>query len=136
MEIYLEHDESINFCTSFKRLMSVLHLKFQSRIKRHHHIKQDKQELRDNILNQEFNQVTHRTNQVLLSDYTVVAYGVNSDHKIWFWGILGLYGRYLLAYNLNPTETQQDGKTAIKTFTRAFENAGEVRPMVHWWNWA
>lgn len=43
MKVYLEHDKSIDFGISLKRVkrfMSVLHLKCQSRIKRHHRIKQ------------------------------------------------------------------------------------------------
>ncbi|MBP5810225.1 IS3 family transposase [Lactiplantibacillus argentoratensis] len=130
MKIYLEHDKSIDFGISLKRvkrLMSVLHLKCQSRIKRHHRVKQAEQELRDNVLNQDFNQVT-QPNQIWLSDSTEVVYGVNGEHKARFCGVLDLYGRYLLAYNLSPTETSE---AVIETFTQAFENAGDVQPMVH-----
>lgn len=67
-----------------------LHLKCQSRIKRYHRIKQADQKLRDNVLNQVFNQVT-QPNQVWLSDSTEVVYGVNGEHKVRFYGVLGLY---------------------------------------------
>ncbi|WFP21012.1 hypothetical protein P6165_15660 (plasmid) [Lactiplantibacillus plantarum] len=74
MNIYLEHGESIDLRCSFKRvkrLMSVIKLKCHSRIKRHHRIKQV---LRDNMLSQDFNQVTH-PNQVWLSGSTEAVYG-------------------------------------------------------------
>ena len=52
MKLYLEHDESIDFYVSLKRvkrLMTVLHFKCQSRIKKHHRVKQEEQELIDLI---------------------------------------------------------------------------------------
>lgn len=46
-------------------------------------------------------------NQVWLSDFTEVVYGGTGEHKVRFCGVLDLYGRYLLAYNLSSTETQR-----------------------------
>lgn len=130
MKFYLEHDESIDFHVSFKRvkrLMFALHLKCQSRVKKHHRVKQAEQEVRDNVLNQQFNQVT-QPNQVWLSDSTEVHYGVNGEYKVRFCGVLDLYGRYLLAYNLSSTQTSE---TVIDTFNLAFQRTGDVHPMVH-----
>ncbi|MDT7013632.1 IS3 family transposase [Levilactobacillus namurensis] len=130
MKLYLEHDESIDFYVSLKRvkrLMTVLHFKCQSRIKKHHRVKQEEQEVRDNVLNQQFDQAT-KPNQVWLSDSTEVRYGVNGEHKVRLCGVLDLHGRYLLAYYLSPTETSE---AMIETFDQAFQNAGDVHPLVH-----
>lgn len=130
MTHYLEHDETLGFIVSpkrVKRLMSVLHLKCQSRIKKHHRIKQAEQELRDNILNQRFDLAT-KPNQVWLSDSTEVRYGINGEYKMRLCGVLDLYGRYLLAYKLSVTETSE---AMMDTFKQAFKDAGNVHPIVH-----
>lgn len=130
MTIYLNHDVEIDFEVPFKRvkrLMSALHFKCQSRVKKRRHTKQVEQELRDNLLNQQFDQVTE-PNQVWLADSTEVRYGVKGEYKLRFSGVLDLHGRYLLAYNLSPTETSE---AIIQTFEQAFQSAGNVHPMVH-----
>jgi len=127
---YLTHDETLNFYISakrVKRLMSNLHLKCQSRLKRRQPTKQAEQELRDNILNQRFDLAT-KPNQIWLSDSTEVHYGINGEHKLRLCGVLDLYGRYLLAYKLSVTETSE---AMMDTFKQAFDVAGEVHPMVH-----
>lgn len=126
---YLAHDETIDFPVSIrrvKRLMTEMHLKCQSRIKRRNHVKQAEQELRDNVLNQDF-KVTER-NQVWLSDTTEVRYGVNGAYKARLCGVLDLYGRYLLAYNISTTETSG---AMIQAFQSAFVSEGNVHPLVH-----
>ncbi|CAM3319382.1 IS3 family transposase [Lactiplantibacillus plajomi] len=130
MTIYLNHDVEIDFEVPFKRvkrLMSALHLKCQSRVKKRRRTKQAEQELRDNLLNQQFDQVTE-PNQVWLADSTEVRYGVKGEYKLRFSGVLDLHGRFLLAYNLSPTETSE---AIIQTFEQAFQSAGDVHPMVH-----
>lgn len=130
MTHYLSHDDALDFYISakrIKRLMRVLHLKCQSRVKKHHRIKQAEQELRDNILNQQFNLAT-KPNQVWLSDSTEVRYGINGEHKLRLCGVLDLYGRYLVAYNLSVTETSE---AMMDTFKQAFKDTGEVHPIVH-----
>lgn len=125
----LAHDDLIDFPVTLKRIkriMMQLHIKCQSRIKKHNHIKQAEQELRDNVLNQSFD-VTSQ-NQVWLSDSTEVRYGVNGENKVRLSGVLDLYGRYFLAYNLSPTETSE---AMIEVFERAFKSAGDVHPLVH-----
>ncbi|MCT4487159.1 MULTISPECIES: IS3 family transposase [Levilactobacillus] len=130
MKLYLEHDESVSFYVSLKRvkrLMTVLHLKCQSRVKKHHRVKQAEQELRDNVLNQQFDKTTG-PNQIWLSDSTEVQYGINGEFKARLCGVLDLHGRYLMAYNLSTTETSE---AVIQTFNQAFQKSGKVHPMVH-----
>lgn len=43
-------------------------------------------------------------------------------------GVLDLYGRHLLAYNLSLTETTA---AEIQVFQRAFTRAGNVHPLIH-----
>ncbi|WP_304058031.1 IS3 family transposase [Levilactobacillus namurensis] len=129
MKLYLEHDESIGFYVSLKRvkrLTSILHFKCQSRIKKHHRVKQAEQEVRDNILNQQFDRAT-KSNQIWLSASTEIRYGVNGEHKARLCGVLDLHGRYLLAYHLSPTETSE---AMIKTFDQAFQSTGDVHLLV------
>jgi len=130
LKIYLNRDVELNFYVSLKRvkrLMTLLHLKCQSRVKKHHHVKQAEQELRDNVLNQRFNMTT-KPNEVWLSDATEVHYGINGEYKARLCGVLDLHGRYLLSYNLSVTETSD---AMIETFKRAFNKAGGAHPMVH-----
>lgn len=130
LKIYLDHDSDLDFYVSLKRvkrIMTLLHLKCQSRLKKHHRVKQAEQELRDNVLNQRFN-TADNPNEVWLSDATEVRYGINGEYKARLCGVLDLYGRYLLSYNLSVTETSD---AMVEVFERAFSKAGEVHPMVH-----
>ncbi|MHA3066489.1 DDE-type integrase/transposase/recombinase [Lacticaseibacillus saniviri] len=80
----------------------------------------------DNVLNQNFDVLA--PNQVWLADSTELTYGVNGEHKVRLSGVLDLYGRRLIAYNLSKTETSE---AEVDVFTRAFDFAGEIHPLVH-----
>ncbi|WP_459128600.1 DDE-type integrase/transposase/recombinase, partial [Latilactobacillus curvatus] len=78
------------------------------------------------VLNQNFD--VDSPNQVWLSDSTELTYGVNNKYKVRLSGVLDLYGRRLLSYNLSTTETSA---AEIEVFQRAFEASGDVHPLVH-----
>ena len=125
----LRQDEQINFPVTFKqvrRVMRELDIHCQIRKKKHNRVKQSEQYIQDNVLNRKF-KVT-APNQVWLSDSTELSYGINGEYKVRLSGVLDLYGRRLLAYNLSITETSA---AEIQVFQRAFTQAGDVHPMVH-----
>ena len=127
--INLQCDKMIDFPVTFKmvrRVMRELGLKCQIRVKKRKRVKQQEQYLQDNVLNQNFN--VDAPNQVWLSDSTELVYGINGEHKMRLSGVLDLYGRRLLAFNLSVTETSA---AEIQVFHRAFETAGKVHPLVH-----
>ncbi|WP_223843875.1 DDE-type integrase/transposase/recombinase [Lactiplantibacillus plantarum] len=103
-----------------------LGLRCQVRPKKRSRIKQQDQYVRDNLLNQNFD--VDAPNQVWLSDSTELAYGVNGEHKIRLGGVMDLYDRRILAYNLSITETSA---AEIQVFQRSFATARNVHPMIH-----
>ncbi|MCT3587273.1 IS3 family transposase [Levilactobacillus brevis] len=139
MKFYLEHDESIDFHVSFKRvkrLMFALHLKCQSRVKKHHRVKQAEQEVRDNVLNQQFNQVT-QPNQVWLSDSTETSEAVIDTFNLAF----------QRTGDVHPmVHTDRGAVFTSKAFNNLMVNHKVVRsmsrpgtpydnaPMERWWN--
>uniref|UniRef100_UPI0019501C6F IS3 family transposase n=1 Tax=Lacticaseibacillus mingshuiensis TaxID=2799574 RepID=UPI0019501C6F len=127
--VNLQQDELIDFPVTLKqvrRVMRELNIRCQVRPKRHNRIKQNEQYLQDNLLNQNFD-VTG-PNQVWLSDSTELTYGVNGEYKMRLSGVLDLYGRRLISFNLSETETSA---AEIQTFQRAFAVAGDVHPLIH-----
>lgn len=125
----LQKDETINFSVTFKmvrRVMRELSIRCQVRMKKHSRIKQHEQYILDNVLNQEFD--VSAPNEVWLSDSTELPYGINGEYKVRLSGVLDLYGRRLLSYNLSETETSA---AEIQVFQRAFTVAGKVHPLVH-----
>ncbi|WP_390409976.1 IS3 family transposase [Lacticaseibacillus jixiensis] len=127
--VNLQHDELITFEVTHKmvrRIMRELGLTCQTRIKKHSRVKTNEQYILDNVLNQNFH--TDAPNQVWLSDSTELRYGVNGESKIRLSGVLDLYGRRLLSYNLSVTETSA---AEIEVFQQAFEAVGNVHPLVH-----
>ena len=127
--INLQHDESITFPVTIKmvrRVMRELCLTCQIRVKKHSRRKAQEQYIIDNVLDQHFD--VEAPNQVWLSDSTELTYGVNGENKVRLSGVLDLYGRRLLSYNLSATETSA---AEIETFQRAFDAAGDVHVIVH-----
>ena len=127
--INLQHDKLIDFPVTIKmvrRVMRELGLKCQIRFKKHHRRKESEQYILDNVLNQDFD--VEVPNEVWLSDSTELTYGVNGQYKMRLSGVMDLYGRRLLSYNLSVTET---AAAEIQVFHRAFEMAGDVHPLVH-----
>ncbi|WP_179211710.1 IS3 family transposase, partial [Secundilactobacillus pentosiphilus] len=128
--LYVQHDETIQFPVTIKqvkRIMTKLHITCQSRVKKHYRQKQAEREIQENILNQEFNSAS-APNQVWLSDSTELTYGLHGEHKVRLCGVLDLYGRYLLSYQISATETSE---AMVQTFEAAFKQAGDVHPLVH-----
>ncbi|WP_439644581.1 hypothetical protein [Amylolactobacillus amylophilus] len=127
--VNLQHDDLIDFPVTFKmvrRVMRELSLTCQIRVKKHSRHKENEQHIQDNVLNQNFD--VDSPNQVWLSDSTELTYGVNNKYKVRLSGVLNLYGRRLLSYNLSATETSA---AEIEVFQRAFESSGDVHPLVH-----
>jgi transposase InsO family protein len=127
--INLQHDKLIDFAVTIKmvrRVMRELGLKCQIRVKKHHRRKESEQYILDNVLNQDFD--VEVPNEVWLSDSTELTYGVNGQYKMRLSGVMDLYGRRLLSYNLSVTET---AAAEIQVFHRAFEASGDVHPLVH-----
>ena len=127
--VNLQHDELIDFPVTFRmvrRVMRELGLTCQIRVKKHSRHKENEQHIQDNVLNQNFD--VDSPNQVWLSDSTELTYGVNNKYKVRLSGVLDLYGRRLLSYNLSATETSA---AEIEVFQRAFEASGDVHPLVH-----
>ncbi|QVI32593.1 IS3 family transposase [Lacticaseibacillus zeae] len=127
--INLQQDELIDFPVTIKqvrRVMRELGIRCQIRQKRHSRVKQSEQYLQDNVLNQCF--YVERPNQVWLADSTELKYGINGEYKMRLSGVLDLYGRNLLAYNLSTTETTA---AEIQVFQRTFTRAGNVHPLIH-----
>jgi Transposase and inactivated derivatives len=125
----LKRDTKITFTVTIKmvkRLMRELGIRCQSRIKKHDLKKQSELYLQDNVLDRNFN--VESPNQVWLSDSTELSYGINGENKIRLSGVLDLHGRYLLSSHLSETETALAEKTV---FEKAFEVAGDVKPLVH-----
>lgn len=125
----LQQDVLVPFAVTLKqvkRVMRELGIRCQIRVKKHNRVKQREQFTQDNILNQKF--TVDRPNQVWLSDSTELVYGVNGEYKVRLSGVLDLYGRRLLAFNLSETETAE---AEIQVFKRAFTASGDVHPMVH-----
>ncbi|WP_260274279.1 IS3 family transposase [Pediococcus parvulus] len=125
----LQQDEEIDFLVTFKmvrRVMRELGIHCQIRKKKHNRIKQNEQYIQDNLLNQNFE--VSAPNEVWLSDSTELSYGVNGEYKVRLSGVLDLYGRRLLSYNLSDTETSS---AEIQVFQRAFVAAGDVHPRIH-----
>lgn len=108
------------------RIMRTHNLTCRVRIKKHNRIKRSKQYLQDNILNQHFS--VDRPGEVWLSDMTELTYGRYNEHTVRLSGVLDLYGRHLVSYNLSPTETTA---AVIETFDKAYEVAGDVHPLIH-----
>jgi transposase InsO family protein len=109
-----------------RRVMRELCLTCQIRVKKRSRRKEQEQYIIDNVLDQHFD--VEAPNQVWLSDSTELTYGVNGENKIRLSGVLDLYGRRLLSYNLSATETSA---AEIETFQRAFDTAGGVHVIVH-----
>lgn len=127
--VNLQHDELINFRVTLKmvrRVMRVLEIRCQVRMKRLDRAKQHELHIQDNVLKQKFE--VNAPNEVWLSDSTELTYGVNGECKVRLSGVLDLYGRRLLSYNLSDTETAE---AEVEVFERAFTAAGDVHPMVH-----
>lgn len=125
----LQEDESINFPITLqmvRRVMRELGIRCQVRMKKHSRAKQHEQYTLDNVLNQEFD--VSAPNEVWLSDSTELTYGTNGEYKVRLSGVLDLYGRRLLSYNLSETETCA---AEIQVFQRAFKVAGNVQPLAH-----
>lgn len=125
----LQADKLIDFPVTLKqvrRVMRELDIRCQVRPKRHKRAKQTEQYLLDNVLKQNF-QVT-APNKVWLSDSTELTYGLNGEYKVRLSGVLDLYGRRLLAYNLSATETSA---AEIQVFQRAFTAVGKVPSLIH-----
>lgn len=109
-----------------KRVQGELGMHCQIRVKRHSRRKEHEQHVLENVLSQNFE--AEGPNQVWLADSTEVRYGMRGDHKLRLSGVLDIYGRRLLAYNLSLTETTL---AEIQVFERAFEATGNVHPIVH-----
>ncbi|AVK99442.1 IS3 family transposase [Pediococcus inopinatus] len=125
----LEKDNQVTFAVTLKqvkRIMRELGLRCEIKVKKHNRVKQSDQYILDNTLNQSF-KVT-APNQVWLSDSTELTYGVNGEHKVRLSGVLDLYGRKLLAYNLSLTETSA---AEIQVFQRAFNQFSNAHPLIH-----
>ena len=127
--IALQHDDEIKFPVTIKmvrRVQRELDIHCKIRVKKRKRRKESEQHILDNILNQNFD--VEAPNQVWLSDSTELTYGVNGEYKVRFSGVLDLYGRRLLSYNLSATETSA---AEVQVFKQAFEVVGDVHPMVH-----
>lgn len=109
------------------RLMRKMGITCCIRIKKRNRIKQAEQYLKDNVLNQNFNQA-QRPDDIWLSDFTHLTYGPHGEYSIKLSGVLDIYSGYLVAYNLSLTETTE---AAIDTFKKAFKVATDAKPMVH-----
>lgn len=125
----LNQDKTVTFPVTLKmvrRVMRELGMRCQVRMKKHSRVKQQEQYILDNVLNQNFE--VSAPNEVWLSDSTELSYGINGESKMRLSGVLDLYGRRLLSYNLSPTETSA---AEIQVFQRAFTAVGNVHPLVH-----
>lgn len=80
-----------------RRVIRELGLRCQVRPKKRSRIKQQDQYVQDNLLKQIVD--VDAPNQVWLSDSTELD-GVNGEHKVRLNGVMDLYGRRILAYNL------------------------------------
>lgn len=127
--IALQHDPDVTFPVTLKmvkRVQRELSIHCQIRVKKRKRRKETEQHVLDNMLNQNFE--VAGPNQVWLSDSTELKYGMNGEYTIRLSGVLDLYGRRLLSFNLSETETSA---AEVQVFQRAFEASGEVHPLVH-----
>lgn len=127
--IYIQRDELIDFPVTIKQIKRVqksLNIRCNVRVKRFNRVKQTKVFTKENVLNRRF-EVT-APYQVLCADSTELTYGTNEITKVRFSGVLDLYGRRMLAFNITATETAE---AEIEVFKRVFDGAGDVHPMVH-----
>lgn len=108
------------------RLMKILGLRSDIRVKKVQRKKLDELFTAQNILNQEFK--NRALNEVWVSDMTELKYGINNEYSVKLSAVMDLHDGYILAWNLSTTETSA---AAIQTFQRAFNEAGNVHPMVH-----
>lgn len=125
----LQHDEQVTFKVTIKRvkrIMRNLNIKCQIRVKKHHRIKEQEQYIQDNVLNRNFK--VAGPNQVWLADSTELSYGPKGQFKIRLSGVLDLCGRRLIASFLSTTET---AAAEVQVFKQAFEQAGDVHPLIH-----
>nr|WP_211089124.1 IS3 family transposase [Levilactobacillus tujiorum] len=125
----LRHDEQITFEVTLKRvkrIMRNLNLRCQVRVKKRLRTKEQEQYVQDNVLNRDFSVTS--PNQVWLADSTELSYGPNGQFKMRLSGVLDLCGRRLIASFLSTTET---AVAEIEVFKKAFEEAGDVHPLVH-----
>lgn len=109
-----------------KRIMIKLGIRCVIRPKKHSRVKQQEQYTQDNVLGQKFS--VSGPNQVWLADSTELSYGVNGQFKMRLSGVLDLYGRHFIAYELSRTE---NAAAETRLFEKAFDFAGDVHPMVH-----
>lgn len=125
---HLHNDDHLVYATlkMVKRVMKELNLCSHVRKKKYNRVQQNEQYVQDNVLDRNFD--VSAPYQVWLSDSTELVYGVHGEHKVRLSGVLDLYGRRLLAYNLTPTETSA---AEIEVFQKAFDAAGDVHPMIH-----
>lgn len=127
--VALQHDPEVTFPVTvkiIKRVQRELGIHCKIRVKRRNHRKEREQHILDNVLNQNFE--VDGPNQVWLSDSTELKYGLNGEHSVRLSGVLDLFGRRLLAFNLSDTET---AAAEIQVFQQAFEVAGDVHPTAH-----
>jgi len=109
-----------------KRVMRDLMITCKTRVKKKNRKENEERYIQDNILNQNF--TVSKPNEIWLSDSTQLEYGIREKHKVRLSGILDLHGRYLLSYNITPTESS---KAETTMFEDAFKKVGDVHPMVH-----
>ncbi len=129
LALYLNHDIEVSEIIGRKRMTRVmrdLNLTCRIRQKKQDRITRKEQEIRANILNQQFDVTA--PNQAWLTDFTELRYGVHGENKIRLGAVLDLYGRQVLSYVLSPTETTE---AAIQCFQRAFQAEGTVTPLIH-----
>lgn len=129
LALYLNNDEEVPVHIGRKRMtriMSEQNLTCRIRQKKHNRVKKQEQELSENILNRDFEVLA--PNQVWLTDFTELRFGVHGEHKVRLGAVLDLYGRRIISYNISAVE---NSAAAIQCFHRAFESEGNVRPLIH-----
>ncbi|MCH4008951.1 MAG: IS3 family transposase [Companilactobacillus sp.] len=109
-----------------KRVMRELNIRCKSCTKKKDRQDDEDRYIKDNVLNQNFD--AKAPNEIWLSDSTQLEFGIEQRQKIQLSGVLDLYGRHLIGFNLTPSETAE---AETEMFENVFDKMGDVHPLVH-----
>lgn len=109
------------------RLMSILHLKSVTRIKKKNYIPSTPQVTAENILNRDFH--ADKPNEKWLTDVTEFKYYVGqSVKKLYLSAILDLYDRRIVAYQIRESNNNE---LVFSTFDEAIALNPDAHPIFH-----
>lgn len=129
MTTQLKFENCLSFTAGLKRVTNCMRkhgIRANVRKKKHNRIQRQEEYVKENILNGKFDRETK--NDVWVTDTTETVYGDQEISKARIHIVLDLYGRYVLSYNISPTET---AAAVVETFERAFEVEPDACPMIH-----